>query len=115
MLAWNWRMACDWIARLIAALNRSTIGRGTPVGAITPHQVGERRRAVIAGDRRRPHRAGAGERRDRIKAFEHQLHAAGHQIVDCWRAALVRHVDNVGAGHELEQLAADMARRSIAG
>jgi hypothetical protein len=40
MLAWNWRMACDWIARLMAALSRSTIGRGTPAGAITPDQVG---------------------------------------------------------------------------
>jgi len=40
MLAWNWRMACDWIARLIAALSRSTVGRGTRAGAITPDQVG---------------------------------------------------------------------------
>ena len=30
----------DWIARLIAALSLSTIGFGTPAGAITPTQVG---------------------------------------------------------------------------
>src|SRR3984957_8256423 len=32
--------AADWIALLIAALSLSTIGRGTPAGAMTPLQVG---------------------------------------------------------------------------
>jgi len=31
---------CDAIALLIAALSLSTIGRGTPAGAMTPLQVG---------------------------------------------------------------------------
>ena len=53
-------------------------------------------------------------RRDRVEALEHQLHASGDQIVDRRRAALVGHVHDVGAGHELEQLAADMAGRAVA-
>src|SRR5215475_3359871 len=64
------RNSGDWIARLIAALSLSTIGRGMRAGPITPLQVG---------------------------------------------AALVRDVHDLGAGHELEQLAADMAGRAIAG
>src|SRR5579863_8749133 len=35
--AWN---SPDWIALLIAALSLSTIGFGTPAGAMTPAQVG---------------------------------------------------------------------------
>jgi len=69
---------------------------------------------VIAADRKRPHRAGTRERRDRIEVFEHHLHAPGHQVVDCRCAAFIGDMDDVGACHEFEQLAADMARRSIA-
>ena len=53
-------------------------------------------------------------RRDRIQALEHQLHAARDQVVDRRRAAAIRNVHDVRAGHELEQLAADMTGRAVA-
>jgi hypothetical protein len=68
---------------------------------------------VIAANRKRTHGAGTRERRDRIEAFEHQLHAPRHQVVDRRRAAFIWHVDDVGAGHEFEQLATDVARRAV--
>src|SRR5215217_5849749 len=40
MAANRWRNAGEAIARLIAALSLSTIGRGKPAGAMTPLQVG---------------------------------------------------------------------------
>ncbi len=52
--------------------------------------------------------------RNRVQALEHHLHVSGDQIVDGHRAALVRHVDDVGAGHVLEQLAAHVSRRAVA-
>ena len=53
-------------------------------------------------------------RRDRVEALEHELHAAGDQVVDRRRAAAIGHVHDLGAGHELEQLAADVAGRAVA-
>ena len=53
-------------------------------------------------------------RRDRVQALEHQVHAAGDQVVDRGGAAAVGNVDDVGVAHVLEQLAADMAGRAVA-
>ena len=50
----------------------------------------------------------------RVEALEHQIDVAGDQIVDRRRAAAIRHVLDLRAGHELEQLAADMAGRAVA-
>ena len=78
-------------------------------------QIGKAGRAPLAGDRERPHRAGARMRRDRVQALEHQLHAPGDQVVDRRRAAAIRDVHDLGAAHVFEQLAADMAGRAVAG
>ena len=54
-------------------------------------------------------------RRNRVQALEHQVHAAGDQVVDRRRAAAIRNVHDLSAGHVLEQLAADVAGRAVAG
>src|SRR5207248_800957 len=45
---------------------------------------------------------------------EHYLHPASEQISECRRFAAIRNVDHVDAGHHLEQLARQMACRSVA-
>jgi len=99
-------MAGARMARLMAAFSASTIGCGTPAGAITPaqagiagyaglgdgRQIGKSGRAMVAADRERAYRAGARKRRDGIEAFEHHLHAPGNEVVDRRRAALVGHM-----------------------
>ena len=120
----------DRIARFTAALSLSTMAlrqsRGSDQAgpgrcAIARHarlrdgrQVRERRRSLVAAHRERPDLAGLGGAGNAIEALEHQIDVPGDQVVDRRRAAPVRHVLDLRAGHEFEQLAADMAGRAIA-
>jgi hypothetical protein len=54
-------------------------------------------------------------RRDRVQALEHQVHAAGDQVVDRRGAAAIGNMHDVRAAHVLEQFAADVTGRAVAG
>src|SRR5262245_23361081 len=107
--------ASEVSALLMAALILSTIGRGTPAGAMTPVQVGARYPGTPASAM--VGKSGnAGERlvvvregRHRLQAFEHEIDMAGYQIADGRRATAVRNVHNFRSGHVFEQFAANMA------
>ena len=75
---------------------------------------GNASRSLVAAHRERPDLAGLGGAGDAVEALEHQIDVPGDQIVDRRRAAAIRHVLDLRPGHELEQLAADMAGRAVA-
>ena len=87
---------------------------GTPASA-SVGRSGNARRALRPArppmPRTRPACACGADRRDVV---EHQLDFAGDQVVDRLRAAAIGHVQDVGAGHRLEQLAAEVAGGAVA-
>src|SRR5687767_6182024 len=90
------------------------------VRLVARHSLGDRRkirelrRALRRGDAEAAHPAGFDVGPDRRNVVEHHLDIAGHEVVDCLRAALVGHVDDVGPGHELEELSAQVPGGAVA-
>ena len=77
-------------------------------------QVGRERRARGGRHRQRLQLAGLDLRRGVGEVVEHELDVAGEQRLRRRRAALVRNVDDVGAGVDLEQLAGEMPGAAVA-
>ncbi len=67
------------------------------------------------GDRDRPQAAGLQMRHDVRHVVEAELHVAGQDVGDGGRRALVRHVQHVHAGHDLEHLAGQVLGAAVAG
>ena len=114
-------------ASAMAASSFARIGSGVPAGAPMPYHdggdvarqrlgdrrnVGRRLRALGRGDAQPLQLAAPHLRQHRRHVGEHHLHRAGDQVVVGRAGALVGHMDDVDAGHGLEQLAAEMQRRA---
>ena len=126
------RLACSLASARpapIAPFNVATMSAGVFVGAPTPaqplelvgrHGVGhgrhvrQRRRARRRGHRNGAHFAGTDMGDRRGEHVEHHLHPAADQVGQGLRRTAIGHVDDVDAGHELEQLGRDMGSGAVA-
>ena len=68
----------------------------------------------LIGDRQRLQFASLDMRQQQRDVFKLHLHLAGEQVRDCRRRALVRDVDEVDSGCQLEHFAEQMWLRTIA-
>ena len=115
----------------VSCWTRSMISGGVPVGASSPnHELaskpltgpgfGDRRHvrqcgaSLRARHRERGQLAGLDLRQRRRQVVEHQVHRAADQVEQRRPGAAVGEVEQVGAGHALEQLAAQMDRGAVA-
>src|SRR5450631_2227046 len=78
-------------------------------------EVGEAWRARRATDAKGANSVVAHERRHRCQSLEHDVDAAGDNIIYGASAAAIRHMGNLGAGETFKQLEADMPGRAIGG
>ena len=111
--------------------SRSTIGFGVPAGATiicqdaksnpgTPASamvgmLGHRAKPLGRRNAERAHLAGVHQRQHRRRLRELRRDVTGDQIVERRRIAAIGHVHDVGAGHGLEQLHAEVLRRARTG
>ena len=87
---------------------------GTPASAIG----GSVRRVAAAlerGDREPAQLAALDQRQHRADVVEHDVDAAGDEVVERGPGAAIGHVQHLDAGHALEQLAGEMDRGAVAG
>ena len=78
-------------------------------------QVGEQRRAGLAGDRDRPKLGAAHRAEHRRQRGDHHVDAAGDEVGQGRAGAAERHVGELDAGHGGEQLGRQMRARADAG
>jgi len=119
------------MVRLMAALSLSTIGFGVPAGAIRPSQMvasnpgtpasamvgtsGSTLDRVVAVVPSGAHLAGLNVRGHGGDGVEHHLDMAADDGIAAVACGLVRHMDDVGAGHFLEQFGGHVIGRAGAG
>src|SRR5467141_1179457 len=92
-----------------AAPGRRVVARDSRLG--DRRQVRKTRRAPRAAHRERLDLARARVSGNRVEALEHQLYVACDQVVDRHRPALVGYVNDLRAGHVLEELATYVSLR----